>query len=116
MLEIDHDLFSGTGDMMTASKSHTILNVDDNDAGRYAKSRILQRAGYRVVEAGTGTEALQLVAEVRPELVLLDIRLPDIDGFEVCRKIKKDAHSAQTMILQISAIQVTAADRVKSLE
>ena len=110
------DLSNSTGDVMTASTSHTILNVDDNDAGRYAKSRILQRAGYRVVDAASGTAALQLLHEVRPELVLLDIRLPDIDGFEVCRKIKKDPRSAATMILQISAIQVTPADRIQSLE
>ena len=48
-----------------------ILNVDDDEANRYAKSRILKRAGYEVIEAGTGTDALRLVKETRPELVLL---------------------------------------------
>ena len=94
----------------------TILNVDDNEAGRYAKTCILKRAGYRVVEAATGAVALQLVAEVRPELVLLDIKLPDIDGIEVCRAIKGNPATAETMILQISALFVTAADRIKSLD
>ena len=102
--------------VMNSSKKFTILNVDDNDAGRYAKSRILQRAGYHIVEAATGASALQLVKEVQPELVLLDIRLPDINGQEVCRAIKNDRATAATMVLQISAFEVTAADRIKSLE
>ena len=67
-----------------------ILNVDDDEAGRYAKSRILKRAGYEVVEAGTGADALRLVNESTPQLVLLDVKLPDINGMDVCRKIKED--------------------------
>ena len=70
---------------MPVLQSHTILNVDDSEAGRYAKSRILQRAGFRVIEAATGEAALQSIREERPELVLLDIKLPDISGVEVCR-------------------------------
>ena len=46
-----------------------ILNVDDNDAGRYAKSRILQRGGYRVVDAMTGAQAIESVRRERPEVV-----------------------------------------------
>jgi CheY-like chemotaxis protein len=61
----------------------TLLNVDDDAAGRYAKSRILTRAGYEVLEAGTGADALQLVKQKRPSLVLLDVKLPDINGLEV---------------------------------
>jgi len=102
--------------VMNSSKKFTILNVDDNDAGRYAKSRSLQRAGYHIVEAATGASALQLVREIQPELVLLDIRLPDINGQEVCRIIKNDPVTAATMVLQISAFEVTATDRIRSLE
>ena len=101
---------------MASPCSHTILNVDDNKAGRYAKSRILQRAGYRVLEADTGAAALQLVSEVKPELILLDIKLPDIDGIEVCRIIKNNPASAHLMVLQISAIKVSSADRIQGLE
>jgi len=51
---------------MTEPQAHTILNVDDNEAGRYAKTRILQRAGYQVLQAATGAEALRIVTELRP--------------------------------------------------
>ncbi len=63
----------------------TILNVNDDDASRYMVTRILEMSGHRVIEASTGGDALRLAAELRPELVVLDVRLPDISGYEVCR-------------------------------
>ena len=92
-----------------------ILNVDDNAAGRYARSRILKRAGYDVVEAGTGSEALRLLKESNPELVLLDVKLPDMSGMEVCRIIKEDPQSSHIMVLQISASHTTVPDRILGL-
>ena len=91
-----------------------ILNVDDDEAGRYAKTRILMRAGLRVAEAATGAEALAKVAALGPALVLLDVRLPDINGIEVCRRIKRDYPT--TLVLQISVAMITGADRVRGLE
>ena len=93
-----------------------ILNVDDDAANLYAKSRILKRAGYQVIEAATGHHALQLVKEAQPQLVLLDVKLPDINGMDVCRKIKEDPHSSHVMVLQISASNITTPDRVLGLE
>jgi signal transduction histidine kinase len=93
-----------------------ILNIDDDEAGRYAKSRILRRAGYEVLDAGTGTEALKLAHEKKPRLILLDVMLPDINGLEVCRLLKSDPQTAHIMILQISATHVTERDRVQGLE
>src|ERR1051325_3457161 len=93
-----------------------ILNTDDDEAGRYAKSRILQRAGYHVVDAGTGTEALRIAREEKPQLILLDVMLPDINGLKVCQMLKRDPVTAPIMILQISATQVSEADRVQGLE
>ena len=93
-----------------------ILNVDDDAANLYTKSRILKRAGYTVIEASTGTDALRLVRETGPELVLLDVKLPDINGLNVCRKIKDDPLTSHTMILQISASYTTTPDRVLGLE
>ncbi|HTU58402.1 MAG TPA: response regulator, partial [Polyangiales bacterium] len=55
-----------------------ILNVDDTASSRYTKTRILKQAGYRVIEASTGQEALRAVREETPNLVLCDVNLPDM--------------------------------------
>jgi signal transduction histidine kinase len=101
---------------MPDTEVNTILNVDDDEPNRYAKSRILNRAGYRVIEAATGLDALRLVKESMPQLVLLDVKLPDISGMDVCRRIKEDPRSAHVMVLQISASHITTPDRVLGLE
>lgn len=93
---------------------HLILNVDDTEALRYAKTRTLQRAGFEVVEAGTGQAALDQIARRLPDLVLLDVKLPDMSGLEVCKRIKQEHPSM--MILQVSATFVDSADRVRGLD
>ena len=93
-----------------------ILNVDDNDGARYAKSRILQKAGFVVAEATNGTDALAFVKESNPDLVLLDVSLPDINGIEVCRRIKSEPSSAGILVLQTSAALTGLEDRIKGLE
>jgi len=100
---------------MTKPFHHIILNVDDNEGARYAKTRIFERAGYRVLEASTGGEALKLVHQERPHLVLLDVGLPDINGLEVCRQIKNNVATAQVMVLQVSASCVRPIDRAVGL-
>ena len=93
-----------------------ILNVDDNEGACYVKSRILRRAGFTVLEAGNGTEALRLVAAEQPDLVLLDVGLPDISGHEVCRRIKGNAATATIMVLQTSASFAAGRDKVRGLD
>jgi signal transduction histidine kinase len=92
-----------------------ILNVDDYAPGRYARTKVLQQAGFSVWEAATGKEALNLVAEYLPPLVLLDVNLPDMSGFEVCKQIRMDARTAATTILHISASNVLAHHQVQGL-
>jgi two-component system, sensor histidine kinase len=95
----------------------TILVVDDQDAGRFVKVMTLRRAGFTVIEANTGTDALTLVANERPHLVILDVNLPDISGFEVARRLRSAESGPPTLqILQISGTSVAPADRVKGLE
>ncbi|WP_119156677.1 hybrid sensor histidine kinase/response regulator [Caldimonas tepidiphila] len=104
---------------MTPPKSAAgalILNVDDNDAARYVKTRVLTLAGFRVVEARTGQEALELTRSEAPELVLLDVKLPDINGLEVCRRLKEDPATATVIVLQTSASLVDSAHRVRALD
>ena len=93
-----------------------ILNVDDHEAGRYARTRLLKQAGYEVAEAGTGNEALELVASLRPSLVLLDVNLPDMSGLEVCRRVKSDAELSSILVLQVSASNITSQDRIGALD
>jgi PAS domain S-box-containing protein len=100
---------------MTAN-STLILNVDDNDGARYAKTRILQSAGFRVLEATNGADALEFVKRETPALVLLDVKLPDINGIEVCRRIKADPDTNCVLVLQTSAALTGRDDKIRGLE
>jgi DNA-binding response OmpR family regulator/two-component sensor histidine kinase len=91
-----------------------ILNVDDTEGARYAKHRTLRHAGFEVVDASTGADALAKMETLKPALVLLDVHLPDINGIEVCKIIKQ--RWPQTMVLQTSATFVDSSDRVRGLE
>ncbi len=93
-----------------------ILVVDDHGSSRYAKVRMLQRAGFEVVEAESGAAALDFLAARRPRLVVLDVNLPDIDGFALCRRIKEDPDTASTVVLQVSATYVEHSDTVRALD
>jgi signal transduction histidine kinase len=90
-----------------------ILNVDDIEAQRYVKTRDLKAAGFDVIEARTGAEALRLVEEQRPPVVLLDVQLPDISGFEVCAFIKQKW--PEVMVLQTSATFTDSSHRILGL-
>ncbi|MFB2975448.1 response regulator [Microseira sp. BLCC-F43] len=96
-------------------QSRIILVVDDDDANRYVVSRILRQAGFLVKEAATGTDALQLATE-QPDLIILDIKLPDINGFEVCQQLKAEPATSLIPVLHLSAFKVTAADKVHGLD
>ena len=96
--------------------SYLILNVDDTASSRYTKTRILKQAGYRVIEASTGAEALRLVREETPDLVLCDVNLPDMSGIDVCRTIKLDQQTRSIPVVQISATFVTPNDQIVGLE
>lgn len=98
------------------SVKNKILVVDDTEATRYAVARTLKASGYDTVEAANGEEALRLVLSEKPDLVTLDIHLPDILGFEVCRRIKANPLTAHIPVLQVSASYVTSKDRIHGLE
>jgi PAS domain S-box-containing protein len=94
----------------------TILNVDDFEPGLYAKSRTLRLAGFEVYEAMTGEEALRLTHEIMPQLVLLDVHLPDASGIEICKRIKTDPSIDSILVIQTSATFTEVRDRVRGLE
>ena len=92
-----------------------ILVVDDNAPLRYALGRTLRQNGFDVLEAATGTDALRLAASDQPDLVLLDVNLPDIHGFDVARKLKHADRTRNIPILQISASFVEMEHRMEGL-
>ena len=96
--------------------AETILNVDDYLPARHARTKLLAHAGFNVTEAGTGAEALRLAAERRPQLIVLDVNLPDISGLEVCRRIKSDPNTSGIMVLHLSASNVLDRHRVAGLD
>ncbi|TDB72867.1 SpoIIE family protein phosphatase [Micromonospora sp. KC723] len=96
-----------------AGDQATVLVVDDSRTKRYLLVSWLTRAGFEVREAETGTEALERVATDRLDLVVLDVRLPDLSGFDVCERIKAD-HPALPVI-HVSAHAVDVVDRAQGL-
>ena len=90
-----------------------ILNVEDDSPSRFLKSRILERAGFRVVEAVTAADAVMSAADSDLRLVLLDLRLPDGDGFQVCERIK--ATRPTLPVVMITSTYATAQGRQDGL-
>jgi DNA-binding response OmpR family regulator len=92
-----------------------ILVVDDTEASRYITSQWLRRNGHEVDEVDTGAGALSALRDKAFDLVLLDVRLPDMSGFEVCERIKGDPVTAALPVIHISATFVEADDRAHGL-
>ncbi len=97
------------------SPKTTILVVDDNPATRYSTSRVLRSAGWDVLESETGLSAIEL-AQTGVDLVILDVNLPDIDGFEVCRVIRANETSVRIPVLHLSATFVQDTHKIHGLE
>src|SRR5262249_45279526 len=93
-----------------------ILNVDDYAPARYARTQLLRAWGFDVTEAGTGAEALRLATVQNPALVILDIQLPDMDGFEVCRRLKQHHDGPTLPILHVSATFTSGAHQALGLD
>jgi CheY-like chemotaxis protein len=92
---------------METRDTPTILVVEDNEASRDALSRRLQRRGYRVVLAVDGYEAVAIGRSALPDLILMDLGLPGIDGWEATRQLKGDPSTAQIPIIVLSAHAMT---------
>lgn len=90
----------------------TILIVDDEPVGRDALEMLLTPQGYNLAFAGDGWETLTKAAELTPDLILLDVMMPDMDGFEVCRRLRGDPLLADVPIIMVTALD----DRDSRLE
>lgn len=92
-----------------------VLIVDDEEAGRRSLEDALVRHGYELVMAASGREALEKATERAPDLVLLDLMMPDMDGFEVCRRLRSDPQLAELPVIMITALD-DRESRVRGLE
>jgi len=97
---------------MTNTK--TILHIEDNPDNRLLVRRLLLSDGYQVVEAENGTKALELLKGLKPDLILMDINMPDMDGYSLTNQIKADPEYQSIPVIAITA-NVMKGDRERSL-
>jgi CheY-like chemotaxis protein len=87
---------------VTSPNSHSVLIVEDNDDGRFMLRTFLQLKGYRVIEARDGLEAIAAATGERPDLILMDLQLPGLDGISVARELRLDPVSRYVPIVIVS--------------
>jgi DNA-binding response OmpR family regulator len=102
--------------MPRVSKQFKVLVTDDGPEIRLMSTMLLRRAGYEVLEASTGQECLDVVQVHHPDLVLLDVMLPDITGIQVCRQIKNDESLKDIFVILASGIQVSSEHQADGLD
>ncbi|MGK7909672.1 MAG: diguanylate cyclase [Synechococcus sp.] len=100
---------------MSDRHAGNLLIVDDNSANLRLLGTLLDREGYSVRPVATATQALQLLETVHPDLVLLDIHMPELDGYEVCKRIKQTPATANIPVIFISSADAIE-DKIKGFE
>jgi two-component system, cell cycle response regulator DivK len=90
-------------DRRRAGDTPLVLIVDDSDKNRKLAREVLRAAGFGTLEAARGDEAIAVAAKRRPDLILLDLRLPDMDGKDVARKLRSGAETGRIPIVALSA-------------
>jgi len=96
------------------SEGVQVLVVEDNEKNMKLFRDVLHASGYRTLEAATGERAVELVFEHRPDLVLMDIQLPDIDGIEALSRLRADGRTSSVPVLALTA-QAMEGDRERFL-
>jgi two-component system cell cycle response regulator DivK len=97
-----------------AARSYTVLYVEDDPESRLLIRRVLQAEGFEVLEAKDAVDGLESATHQRPDLILIDINLPEVDGLTLARQIRNVPDLATTPILAITA-NVMRGDRERSL-
>src|SRR5215469_4063376 len=92
-----------------------VLIIDDQEPTRYVFRRILTNAGFQILEASTGADGLEKVVQL-PDVIISDVNLPDMLGYDLVRRIKANASTSNIPILQISASFITDESKVQALE
>jgi two-component system cell cycle response regulator len=91
-----------------------VLIVDDNESFRRLNAEFIKMDGHEVLTARNGRETIDLVRQEHPDILLLDIMMPGIDGYEICRSIKSDPDTQETMVVMITALPPS--ERFKSYQ
>lgn len=86
------------------SEQPKVLVIDDHPSSRMTAVALLSIEGYEVLEADSGPAGLECVIEVNPDVILLDVMMPGMDGFEVCRRLKQDEHTRLIPVVFITAL------------
>jgi putative two-component system response regulator len=97
------------------SEKPKILVVDDHPSSRMTAVALLSVEGYDVLEAESGAAALDCVAQANPDLILLDVMMPGMDGYEVCRQLKQDEHTRLIPVVFVTALNDRRA-RLRGIE
>jgi DNA-binding NarL/FixJ family response regulator len=97
-----------------ANNSSSILVVEDDTSFREHVRTVLETAGFSVVEAGSGEDALRIAAKHQPSLVLLDVHLPGFSGYEICRSLREE-HGQRMGIIFLSGSKMESIDRATGL-
>ena len=92
-----------------------ILIVEDNEKNMYLISYILKKKGYETIEATTGEQGVELAVKEKPDLVIMDIQLPGIDGLETTKRIRASAADANIPIIAMTSYAMTG-DKEKAIE
>ncbi|WP_414649039.1 response regulator, partial [Dyella sp.] len=93
-----------------------LLIVDDNAATRYSMRRVLERHGYPVMEAGTGTEGLSLLSQQGFAGLILDVNLPDMSGFDIVRQLRAQPETRLLPVIHVSAASIETGDLITGLD
>ncbi|MFP5487876.1 MAG: response regulator [Acidimicrobiia bacterium] len=95
--------------------NRNVLLIEDNEQNRYLTTFLLERHGYHVQVAGDGPSGIELATESPPDVILLDIQLPTMDGYEVARSLRRVAELDPTPIVAVTSYAMVG-DREKCLE
>jgi two-component system cell cycle response regulator DivK len=95
---------------MTEQLGLLVLIVDDNEQNARLARDVLRAAGFRTIEAASGTQAVSRATTDRPDVILMDIRLPDMDGADVARQLKGDPRTARIPVVALTSLALDEVD------
>ena len=94
--------------VLKMERIYRVLVVDDDPIMLRSYSRLLKSAAYEVLQATTGEDGISLAKKEKPDLILLDVVLPDLDGLLVCKRLKEDPELAESFVVLLSSFRIAS--------